>query len=74
MGLILIVLVAPLVVVFGVSLNEPKQLVFPPQGLSLDWYGEIFRDTNWRNALINSVTVALLSSSVALVFALPLAL
>ena len=32
MGLVLLVLAAPLVVVAGVSLNVRKQLIFPPQG------------------------------------------
>ena len=32
-----------------------KTLLFPPQGLSLAWYGEIFTDPEWRSALIASL-------------------
>ena len=51
-------LVAPVVVVAGVSLNAPKILSFPPAGFSLDWYGQIFGDDGWRNALFSSLIIA----------------
>jgi putative spermidine/putrescine transport system permease protein len=66
-------LAAPLVVVAGVSLNEKKALLFPPEGLSLAWYGELFGDPGWRGALTASLTVAALSAAVAVAVALPLA-
>lgn len=66
-------LAAPLVVVAGVSVNQKKALLFPPEGLSLAWYGELFSDPGWRGALIASVTIAAFSAAVALSVALPLA-
>jgi putative spermidine/putrescine transport system permease protein len=42
MGVIAIILVAPLVVIAGISLNASKFLSFPPKGISLRWYVEIF--------------------------------
>ncbi|MDX3924190.1 MAG: ABC transporter permease [Shinella sp.] len=66
-------LALPLIVVAGVSVNERQTLAFPPQGFSLSWYGEIFTNSEWRNALIASVTLAALSAAVALLIALPLA-
>ncbi|MCB5203601.1 ABC transporter permease [Neorhizobium sp. T786] len=68
-----IFLALPLIVVAGVSINEKQTLAFPPQGFSLSWYGEIFTNTEWRNALFASLTLAALSAAVALVIALPLA-
>ena len=32
----------PLVIVAGISLNEKKYMFFPPQGVSLRWYPEVF--------------------------------
>lgn len=63
----------PLIVVAGVSVNEKQTLAFPPKGFSLGWYGEIFLNPEWRNALIASLTLALLSAALAVAIALPLA-
>ncbi len=66
-------LAAPLVVVAGVSVNEKRQLAFPPEGLSLRWYGELLAAGDWLNALYNSLLVATTSGVLALSMALPLA-
>ena len=71
---VLTVLAAPLVVVAGVSLNEPKRLLFPPQGLSLKWYTALFEKSDWLNALTNSTIVAISASLLAVSIALPLAI
>ncbi|AOF93658.1 MULTISPECIES: ABC transporter permease [Rhizobiaceae] len=63
----------PIIVVAGVSVNEKQDLAFPPKGFSLGWYGEIFANVEWRNALFASITLAALSAAVALLIALPLA-
>ncbi|WP_313523182.1 ABC transporter permease [Shinella sp.] len=72
-GLIGLFLSLPIIVVAGVSVNEKQDLAFPPKGFSLGWYGEIFANVEWRNALFASVTLAALSAAVALLIALPLA-
>jgi putative spermidine/putrescine transport system permease protein len=66
-------LALPLIVVAGVSVNQKQTLAFPPQGFSLSWYGEIFTNAEWRNALFASVTLAALAAALALAIALPLA-
>ncbi|TAA63914.1 ABC transporter permease [Shinella sp. JR1-6] len=71
-GLIGLFLSLPIIVVAGVSVNEKQTLAFPPQGFSLGWYGEIFTNVEWRNALFASITLAALSAAVALAIALPL--
>lgn len=68
-----LLLAAPLAVVAGVSINEKKSLTFPPQGFSLAWYGEIFAEAGWRNALFASLGIALASAALAVIVALPLA-
>jgi len=66
-------LAAPLVVVAGVSLNAQKLLLFPPQGLSLRWYGNLVTDPGWLGAIEHSLIIAGCSSLVAVSVALPLA-
>ncbi|MCA1442601.1 ABC transporter permease [Ensifer sp. IC4062] len=71
--LIALFLALPLIVVAGVSINQKQTLAFPPQGFSTSWYGEIFLNPEWRNALMASVTLAVLSAALAVAIALPLA-
>ncbi|OHV81377.1 ABC transporter permease [Ensifer sp. LCM 4579] len=66
-------LALPLIVVAGVSVNQKQTLAFPPEGFSTSWYGEIFLNPEWRNALVASVTLALFSAALAVAIALPLA-
>ncbi|PTM93497.1 ABC transporter permease [Mycoplana dimorpha] len=72
LGLVGLFLSLPLIVVAGVSVNEKQTLAFPPQGFSLAWYGQIFTNSEWRNALLASVTLATVSAALALLIALPL--
>jgi putative spermidine/putrescine transport system permease protein len=71
--LVALFLAGPLVVVAGVSVNEKQSLIFPPEGFSLAWYGQIFTDPGWRSALVNSVTLAAASAALAVIIAMPLA-
>jgi putative spermidine/putrescine transport system permease protein len=73
MGLVLVILLAPLVVVAGVSLNEKKQLLFPPQGFSLDWYRELLTQADWLHSISNSLIIAVSSAALAVSIAFPLA-
>ncbi|RJF80683.1 ABC transporter permease [Oleomonas cavernae] len=66
-------LAAPLAVVAGVAVNEKKSLTFPPEGFSLAWFGEIFTNPEWFNALIASLVVAATASILAVLIALPIA-
>jgi len=70
-GLVIVTLSAPLFVVAGVSVNEKKFMMFPPQGFSLRWYVTMFEKSAWLEALMTSVTVAVIAGLVALTIALP---
>ncbi|MBB4273140.1 ABC transporter permease [Rhizobium mongolense] len=72
-SLIGLFLAAPMIVVAGVSVNAKQSLTFPPQGFSLGWYGEVFTNPEWRNALFASLTLAVMSAALAVLIALPLA-
>ena len=73
MGVIALILIAPLVVIAAISLNATKFLSFPPKGISLRWYVEIFADSGWFGALQNSLIVATGSAALAISIALPVA-
>ena len=74
LGLLLLLLLLPLVVVAGVSLNGGQALHFPPQDPSFRWYGELFRAADWTGPLRNSLLIAALAALIAVAVALPLAL
>jgi putative spermidine/putrescine transport system permease protein len=73
MAAVLAILLAPLVVVAGVSVNEKKELLFPPRGFSLAWYGELLSQADWLNAVKNSLIIAVVSAALAVSIAFPLA-
>ena len=73
MAAVAVFLVLPLVVVAGVSVNEKQSLIFPPEGFSLGWYGQVFTNPEWRAALTYSLLLAGLSAALAVLIALPLA-
>lgn len=72
-ALVVAYLLLPIAVILGVSLNARKVLFFPPQGISLAWYGEFFTDPAWYVPATNSLVVALLAGLIAVSVALPLA-
>jgi putative spermidine/putrescine transport system permease protein len=73
MAAVALFLAAPLVVVAGVSLNEKRRLLFPPDGVSVAWYAALFADAGWMGALRNSVTIAVGAALLSVSIALPLA-
>ncbi|MEM7168534.1 MAG: ABC transporter permease [Pseudomonadota bacterium] len=73
MGLIALILIAPLAVITAISFNAKKFLSFPPKGFSLRWYVEIFADNAWFSSLQNSLLVATSSALLAVLIAVPIA-
>jgi putative spermidine/putrescine transport system permease protein len=58
------VLLAPLVVVIGVSFTATELLDFPPNGLSLRWYANFFGDARYVHAFFAVSLVVALAASV----------
>jgi putative spermidine/putrescine transport system permease protein len=71
--LVVVFLLAPLVVIAVGSVNENRYLNFPPEGFSLDWYGQLLTDSGWRNSIRYSMTIAFASAALAVLIATPLA-
>ena len=49
----------PLCIVIATSFSASGNLQFPPEGLSLRWYGEFFADVQWLRAFDNSFVVVI---------------
>jgi len=72
-ALVFIFLVGPLVIVVGAALSDTSFLTFPPQGLSLRWFENIFAISAFRRTIVTSLQIAFLSTLIALVIGIPAA-
>jgi len=72
--LILCYMLAPLLLVFPMSLTSGNTLQFPVPGYSLRWYDELIADRRWLAALKVSLIVGTLSTLLALVLGVPAAI
>src|SRR5690606_13764908 len=57
-ALIFLFLVAPLVIIVGASLSDTTYLAFPPRGLTLRWFWNIFEIEAFRSTAITSFQLA----------------
>jgi len=71
--LVAMILGLPLVLLFRYSLNHYDRYDMMREALTLDNYAAIFRDAFFRNVLMRTIVVAVISTAVALVLALPVA-
>lgn len=51
-------LIAPILIVFPMSLGSSPFLTFPPQDLGFQWYESFFNNAKWLKALMQSLKVA----------------
>ncbi|SEF02764.1 putative spermidine/putrescine transport system permease protein [Rhizobiales bacterium GAS188] len=59
--LVMLFLLAPIIVVFPMSLGSSPFLAFPPRDWSLRWYQEFFTRPQWLASVWNSLEVALIA-------------
>jgi putative spermidine/putrescine transport system permease protein len=71
--LVFLFLLAPLVIIVGASLSDTTYLTFPPQGLTLRWFSNIFEISAFRNTAITSFQVAMLGTGLSLLIGIPAA-
>ena len=60
-------LLAPLAIVVVISFSSAPFLQFPPPGLSLRWYDNLFSDAGWISSLLVSIQVLVPSALLATV-------
>lgn len=66
-------LIGPLIIIIGTSLSETSFLTFPPQGLSLKWYENIFEISAFRRTMVTSFTLAVGGTALSMLVGIPAA-
>jgi putative spermidine/putrescine transport system permease protein len=75
LGIILgIFLILPLLVIIPTSWNAGQLIEIPPHGFSLQWYEQVFENSQWTEAFWVSVQVAFFGSIIATVLGTAIAL
>jgi spermidine/putrescine transport system permease protein len=69
MALVILWLVAPIIVMAGYGFNDGngKAVSTTWQGFTFKWYGNIFANGDLTQALVNSITIALITTAIATV-------
>lgn len=62
----LLILTLPTLVVVGASLTAGEIIAFPPEGLSLRWYGELWQLDSFFDALRRTVIVSVICTALAI--------
>ena len=69
----LVYLVLPLTVIVGSSLTTTSFLAFPPQGVTLAWYGKVLSDSSYISAFATSTMLGGAATLIAVLLAVPAA-
>ena len=72
-GVILLMVVAPLVVPLLMSVSDTPYIVFPPQGFTLKWYAEVLANPEAHGSFLFSLELAAIVTVVSLAFGVPCA-
>ncbi|WP_420851724.1 ABC transporter permease [Qingshengfaniella alkalisoli] len=71
--LVFLFLVGPLVIIIGASLSDTSFLTFPPRGITLHWYQNIFEISAFRRTMVTSASLALIGTALSLLVGIPAA-
>jgi len=63
----------PIVIVIVFSFDENILFVFPMKGLTIKWYIELFRDSQFLQSIFNSIFVASITTVISLLIGVPAA-
>lgn len=66
-------LLAPLVIILGASVSNTPFLTFPPRGLTLHWYANIFQIAAFRTTAVTSFGLAVGGTALSMLFGIPAA-
>ncbi|WP_217701721.1 ABC transporter permease [Pseudooceanicola sp. HF7] len=66
-------LVGPLVIIIGTSLSDTAFLTFPPEGLTLHWYQNIFEISAFRRTIMTSFALAVGGTAISMMIGVPAA-
>jgi putative spermidine/putrescine transport system permease protein len=71
--LVYVFLLGPLLIIIGSSFGPDSYLTFPPKGLSLKWYFNIFQGDMFIRTFKISIQLAVISTMIALIIGIPAA-
>ena len=69
-----IIMIVPILFVVSTAFTAGDALTFPPQGLSLRWFGEALAYQPFLGALLSSLQLAVVSTALALLLGVPVTL
>jgi len=72
-ALVMVFLVAPLVIVIGSSLSDTSFLTFPPRGLTLKWFANVFEVDAFRTTMLTSFELGVFGTGLSLLVGIPAA-
>lgn len=72
-GIILLIVIAPLVVPILMSISDTPYIVFPPQGFTLQWYGAVLANPEARGSFLFSLELAGIVTALSLALGIPCA-
>jgi putative spermidine/putrescine transport system permease protein len=72
-ALVFAFLLGPLVIIVGAALSDTSFLTFPPQGLTLRWFENVFEVSAFRRTMVTSFTLATLGTALSLTVGIPAA-
>jgi putative spermidine/putrescine transport system permease protein len=72
-ALVYLFLVGPLVIILGAAVSDTTYLTFPPKGLSLRWFENIFEVSAFRTTILTSLEIGVLATTIALMIGIPTA-
>lgn len=71
-GAVYVFMLGPILITAAVSFNQSNRSLFPPQGLSLQWWGAAI-GPQWLQPLVFSLELATLTSIISAIIGVPLA-
>lgn len=72
-GIILLLVIAPLLVPLLMSISDTAYIVFPPQGFTLKWYAAVLSNPEARGSFLFSLELAAIVTAVSLLLGIPCA-
>jgi len=72
--LVLLFLIAPILAILPLSVNDSEFLTYPMRGFSMRWYDAVFASEKWRLAVMNSFLIGIPAALIATVLGTPAAI
>ncbi|HEY4200417.1 MAG TPA: ABC transporter permease [Devosiaceae bacterium] len=72
-ALVIFFLIAPLVIIIGASFSDTTFLTFPPRGLTLHWFANVFEVDAFRSTMLTSFQLAVGGTILSLLVGIPAA-